>query len=105
VAQEVNAIELKRIADPLHLLHVPLQPVKVRIAGPVGPSRAELIEEHHRAVCSQTLKGPQRVVGEARAAMQAEEWNALTAGRDKPVPDPAAGDIDEPLGRLRHTSV
>jgi hypothetical protein len=69
VAQEVNAVELQCIADPGHLLDVPLQPVKVRIAGAVGPPRAELIEEHHRSVGSQTLKGPQGVVGEAGAAV------------------------------------
>ncbi len=79
-----------------HLLDEAIDGPQGEVVGTFGPAAAQLVVEDDLAAVGERLERLQVVVGEAGAAVQAQQRRAIVALLpDGAVPDPAAGNLDE----------
>src|SRR5947208_1535422 len=95
--EQVQAVEAERRADGGELLDEAVDAPERIVVRTVGPAAAELVVEDHRPAVGELGELLEVVVREARAAVEAEEGNALPAVVVDDVPHTAAGNVDVAL--------
>ena len=93
----MQTVQVQGLADLGQLLDEPVHRPQREIIGAIGATAAELVVEDDAAVFGEGFEGLEVVVGEAGAAVQAEQRDRVLVVADRAVPDLAAGDVDSPF--------
>jgi hypothetical protein len=99
-AEEVQAVKFKSRTDLREFLHEAFHVPQGDVGRAVRTAAAQLVVEEDPAAFGQDLERLEVVVGEAGAAVQAEQRCGVRVVADGAVPDLAAGHVDVALFAL-----